>query len=518
MATYEDLQAAVDAIKQAHPGWNPGQAIHPVFQPMADTLQLQLNRQHGLQAEVPDSVFAALRQLAPPGSFTPSGQLVNAPDGSPNLPSPHAPMSPPQHIPGPPPPGTPVDRTVAAPQNALDQLRNDPVRKLKNAKGVPHDPIPTYVDGYKAMQDVTENGPGNTGWDTTINAIRDRLKRALRTLDSGIEGQFADALRSNVERSFAVLDDMSNHAQAMETLIGAFFNDLSTTKGNFAKNWELYRQAMQDPEEPNNKETLNQLNALVGPIMAQYRPPIDGIAASHPSISSALPSVGSPGPAAGPGGGLPGASGGGIPVGLPMNGLNSGIPAPATPNGLPPDRASTPSMPTIPSDAANGAADAAKQAGDQAQKAAGQAGNAGQKALDALTGAQNGAGLPVALGLGPKGVQGASKTGTGAAGRRGAGAGRDPGAVKTPAKLTSAAMSAGTAVPASRAGVSGAGAPGGAGVPAAGHRGAAGDKTHKASKALRLTKNGEELMGDADAVTSVIGEEPRKVPPADPKT
>lgn len=518
MATYEDLQAAIDAIRQAHPGWDP---LHPADAKdslFAQGLQAFLRQPHGPLAEVADSAFQALRQLAPPGSFTPSGQLVNAPPGAPNLPSPNAPLSPPQNIPGPP-PGAPIDRTVAAPQNELDKLRGDPGFHVKTAKSVPHDPIPTYFEGYKATQDVTESGPGNTGWDSTINGIRDRLKRGLKTLDGGIEGEFGKALRANLEQSFAVLDDLSTHARTMETLIEAFFNDLATTKGNFAKNWELYRQAMQDPDEPNNKETLNQLNALVGPIMAQYRPPIDTIATSHPSISSALPGVGSPGPARG-GSGSPGGPGGGIPAGLPMSGLGSGIPT--MPDAAQADPSKAPSMPSIPTDAANGAADAAKQAGDQAQKAGSQAGNAGQKALDALTGAQKGSGLPEGvLGLGPKGLQGAAKSGGGTGGRGGAG-GRDPAAVKTPAKLAGtggqAAKVASAASAASRAGLSGAGAPGGAGAPAAGHRGAAGDKTHKANKALRVAKNGEELMDEADAVTSVIGEEPRRPKPPDQKT
>ena len=518
MATYEDLQAAIDAIRHAHPGWdpfNPADAKNSLY---AQALQSVLHQPHAPQAEIDNSAFGALRQLAPPGSFTPSGQLVDAPPGAPNLPSPNAPLSQPPNIPGPP-HGTPVDRTVSTPQNELDHLRKDPRFNAKSAKSVPHDPIPTYLDGYKATQDVTESGPGNTGWDMTMNGIRDRLKRAVKTLDDGIEGKFADALRANLGRSFAVLDDLSTHARTMETLVDAFFNDLATTKGNFAKNWELYRQAMQDPDDPNNKETLNQLNALVPSIMAQYRPPIDTIAASHPSITNALPSVGSPGPG-GTGSGLPGGSGGGMPVGLPRNGLNAGMPDLAMPDGVQAaDPSKAPTMPAMPTDAANGAADAAKQAGDQAQKAAGQAGNAGQKALDALTGAQKGSGLPEGvLGLGPKGLQGgASKGGTGGGGRGGAG-GRDPAAVKTPAKLAAAAKVASAAVPASRAGVSSTGAQGGAGAPAAGHRGAAGDKTHKPSKALRQLKNGEELLDETDAVTSVIGEEPRRAKPGDPTT
>ncbi|WP_310768851.1 hypothetical protein [Mycobacterium sp. Z3061] len=515
MATYEDLLAAVDAIRKAYPDWDPRHVPLPGTNAIVDNFNDALSQHHSLQQEAPNELFATLRQLAPPGAFSPSGQLAGAPKGAPNLPPPGAPPGAPPIIPGPA-PGKPVDRTINAPQNHLDQFQGMPGRNHKAGKAVPYDPIPTYIDGYKAVQDVTAHGPGNTGWNATIDGLRGRLKKALATINSGIEGQFGNALRANLERSFGVLDDLSNHARTMETLIDAFFNDLQTTKDNFARNWELYRQAIQDPQDPTNKETLNQLNALVGPIMAQYRPPIDTIAQSHPSITSALPSVGSPGSVgSGGGGGSQGGTGGG-PVGLPRGGLNTGSMANlATPDRAQPDQAKSASPPQIPTDAANGAADAAKQAGDQAQKAAGQGADAAQKALGALGGAPTGAGLPEGvLGLGPKGLQGAAKTGGGGGGR-GAG-GREPVVAKTPAKLASSPNVAGTSTPASRAGVSGSGAPGAAGAPAAGHRGAAGDKTHKAGKALRLTKNGEEVIGEADAINSVIGDEPRKVSP-DPK-
>lgn len=512
MATYEDLLAAVDSIRKAYPGWDPRHVPLPGTDAIVENFNQELTRRHGLLQEAPNELFATLRNLAPPGAFTPSGQLAGAPGGGPNLPPPGAPGGAPPLIPGPP-PGTPVDRTVSAPQNGLDHIAGSTQVVRKAGKAVPFDPIPTYVDGYKAVQDVTERGPGNDGWDATINGLRERLKKALTTIDSGIEGEFGSALRANLERSFAVLDDLSSHARTMETLIDAFFNNLHTTKDNFARNWELYRQAMQDPQDPTNKETLNQLNALVGPIMAQYRPPIDAIAQNHPSINSALPHVGSPGSVGGGGGGSPGGPGGGGPIGLPGGGLNTGdMATPAIPDGSRIDSAKAPSMPQAPTDAASGAADAAKQAGDQAQKAVGQGANAAQKALDALSGAK-GAGLPEGvLGLGPKGLQGAAKTGSGAGGR-GVG-GREPAITKpAPKPASPPKVGASNAIPASRAGISGAGAPGAAGAPAAGHRGAGGDKTHKVSKALRMTKNGEDVIGEVDAVKAVIGDESRQISP-----
>jgi hypothetical protein len=146
------------------------------------------------------------------------------------------------------------------------------------------------------------------------------------------------------------------------------------------------------------------------------------------------------------------------------------------------------------------------------QSALGQAMNAGRGAGNpgALTGANGPGSLPkegaLALGKTPLG-------GGGGAGGGGAG-------VHSPltAKLASApATAAGTAVDrtvaagyrgaglSSAGGAAGAGAPG-AGAPAAGQHGAnAQPAPHQPSKMLRRKKNGEELIGDTEAVVPVLG-------------
>lgn len=78
--------------------------------------------------------------------------------------------------------------------------------------------------------------------------------------------------------------------------------------------------------------------------------------------------------------------------------------------------------------------------------------------------------------------------------------------------MAAASKPADVPTPASRAGLSNSGGPG-AGAPAAGQRGNAADKVHKASKALHLQKNGEEITGDSEAIVPVIGDEAKKQPP-----
>jgi hypothetical protein len=501
MATREVLQAAVDAIRRTDPGWMPSWQV-----------QMALDRlPHG--AQVSNKLVDDVRKTAPLGVFGSNGQIRNPPRGAPSvaLPAPNsADATPPRNIPGPP-HGTSPDTTVEKPYNDL----HDPDKftgKLKPPKNVPYDPVPSFIDGYNAMKDVTESGPGKPGWNRTISGVKSELSDALNTLDGAIEGEFGDSLRNNVKQSFGALDDMSNHAQAMEHLFQAFFNDLKTTKDNFVKNVDAYNEAIRDQNKPANKETVNRLNAFAVNVMKEYRPPVDDIAGRHPSVSTALPAVGptEPGPA-GAGGGSSGGPNGATPEGLQRGGRNTGMPADAA---QPQQRAGAPAMPQVPTNALQGAADGAQQA-------AGQAADAAKKALgDALKGAQKAhAELPEgALGLGPKGLAGLAKTGGTGSAHGGGGAGRrDPPLVRPVAKVAAPGKPGGAAVPVSRAGLSGAGSPG-AGVPAAGHRAGAADKEHRASKALRHTKHGAEVIGEADAVAPVIGEKPRKAAPPQPGT
>jgi hypothetical protein len=412
----------------------------------------------------------------------------------------------------------PIDRDLAHPENHLDQIRANGGH-TKNAKSVPPDPTYTFIDGYDAIIGATGQGPTNKGWDTSINGVGDLLRGALAGLNNAIQGQFANALRLNLTRSFEVLHEMGQHAQTMETLFDAFFNDLSTTKSNFEKYAPTYNQAIEHPDDPNSKETLNQLNEIVLDIMNVYRPPIDDIASSHPSVSSAVPEVGAP--MGGPGGlisGSPAGSGGGTPESLTRGGLNTGEALDPTPsNTAKPEGKGAQSSPSAPTGGQNAGDDSGA---DKAQKAGSQSGDGASKAPgDGLKGdGRGGSGLtPGLLGLGSKGVSG-SKTGGGSGGRGAGGGAGGRGAVGAKPPATTATPKLGSSpASVSRAGVSGAGGQGAAGTPVAGQQGGTADKAHKASKALRLPKNGEEVVGEAEAVVPVIGDAPRKSTPATPK-
>lgn len=502
MATYADLQAVVDALRSAHPGWSPPAEV-----------EFALNTPP-LGPFVPNSLFDTLRGAAPPGFFNANGQLASQAPHSPApiLPRPSTPdLVPPTNIPGPP-TGVPVERDLTVPHNRLDSVTHQPGNK--NQKSVPHDPTLQFIDAYNAIIGATGSGPGNNGWNATIEGVKSVLQDALMGLNNGLKGMFADALRSNLSRSFEVLHDMSEHARKMEILFESFFDDLATTKSNFEKYAPSYNQAIEHPNDPTSKETLNQLNGLVVDIMNVYRGPIDDIAASHPSINSAVPDVGTPlsGPI-GPGGRIPGGSGGPEPEMLPRGGLNTGE-TPPNPQAAQPESGGAQSPPSAPTDGLGGAGDGA----DQAQKAGGQAGDAAPIGLGDKSDAKGTAGRPEGLlGLGPKGLSGMSRTGGGVGGRGGGGGGgRGLVGAKPTANVTAAPKLGNSPAPVSRAGVSGAGGQGAAGAPVAGHQGSGADKTHKANKALRLPKNGEEVVGETEAVTPVIGQVPKKAAPADP--
>ena len=118
--------------------------------------------------------------------------------------------------------------------------------------------------------------------------------------------------------------------------------------------------------------------------------------------------------------------------------------------------------------------------------------------------------------LGPKGLDALANSGAGpghAGGGGGAGIGSQGHATLSPPGAPVAAVGKGTDVPGSAlarpgAPVGAGGSPGGAppGGGGGGQRGST-SKEHKASKALRRKKNGELVIGEADAVVPVIGDD-----------
>lgn len=281
-----------------------------------------------------------------------------------------------------------------------------------------------------------------------------------------------------------------------------------------------------------NQQTVkDQYNSYMRTIMADtYVPGIKAITGGYPQFAQGdarppgnapqIPGVGlgTPGgrsPAGGPGG-----SGGGSPS----------TPTPPKPTSAQ-EWASALPQPQGQDAAQNGLGDAASGAGDALGQATGAAGDALGQATDAAGQAANTAGqaasslaglggmgkpaLPEGmLNLGNKadlarGLSEAGRAGRGGGGAGGGGAGGIARELASRAPTTPASSTSGTNATqsgASRAGIA-SGSPG-AGAPAAGARGAGGDgKEHKANKALRSRRNGSEVVGDADAVLPVIGED-----------
>ncbi|WP_131822178.1 hypothetical protein [Mycobacteroides saopaulense] len=160
----------------------------------------------------------------------------------------------------------------------------------------------------------------------------------------------------------------------------------------------------------------------------------------------------------------------------------------------------------------SGLSDAAKQAASAGQQALSGASDALNQALSGLS--QNGLGTNPAL---PEGAL-ALNNGRGAGAVKPVSAGGGGSAVKGVgaeralrsgggSTVTNAGKASAAAVPTSRAGVAGQGTTGGmgGGAPAAGNRGGS-DKEHKVNKALRTKQNGEELLGEAEAIVPVVGE------------
>jgi hypothetical protein len=315
-------------------------------------------------------------------------------------------------------------------------------------------------------------------------------------------------------------------------------------------------------------DQMNQLNRSISDYQLAvqlfrdtYNPTVAAVTNNFPNLPSP-PSMTFGQPGTGPGlGGAPGIGGGGVP-GLGAGGGGPGIGAgggfaPISPPGMPsnaqltaltsPNTAqspitgsssgfpsawsaspfgasATPTSPPFPS-AASATPSAASGSGlsNVAQQLAGgpmeglsslpqslgQAMNAGRGAGNpgALAGASNPGNLPkegaLALGKGPlggsggangPGMPGSSITKPGSAPAIAAGAGADrTAAAGYRAGLSGAPGSAGAGMP-------------GAGAPAAGHQGAnAQGAPHQPSKMLRRKKNGEELIGDTEAVVPVLG-------------
>ncbi|WP_156661097.1 hypothetical protein [Mycobacterium sp. 852002-51163_SCH5372311] len=401
---------------------------------------------------------------------------------------------------------------------------------LHARSAVPGEWVDKYETALRAMKPAAENLDGHAqDWRSLhdeVVGVRDEFLRWLdQTLNEpdGWRGQTAMAIVNKAKESLSKLDELAMAAYTMSILIEAFGNVITGTRNlivgreNEYINEVLKCSENSTPETRKDKE--NQLNLFAQEVInTLYNPSISGISGKHPEISTTSPTVGVPGGAP-PGLGFPGGSGGPAgPGAIKPGGL--GMPELPSPNGLtgPTDPASGQGMPTMPAGSPQGAGDAAKGAGN----AAGQGANAANQALDQATkgGQKNpSGGLPGGV-LTPAahGLNRPTKA-TGSGGARGASgaAPRGPSLGKPAAQLTPVSKAAASAaVPASRAGVSGGNGAPVAGAPAAGHQGGKAGKEHRVSKALRHTKHGQDVIGEADAVVPVVGDESEAVGPRRP--
>lgn len=418
-------------------------------------------------------------------------------------------------------------------QTLYDDLNNIDSTQLagRTIKGVPLEHINTFLEGYNGIKDAAEDIAVRHRfiWSNVSSALaqlRGTFEQAIAAAEQGLSGATAAQMSQLARNSLNYLDSLVDATERMSPLVDTFSRDIKETRDWFISNktqldndTRIRAQYAHISEKQAADELLSASydRAAQQTIHSFYNPPIDWISRRHPDMSAGAPRVGAPG---GPGGT-------GTPSGAPPGGPSPGglgtpnIPRPAGPSRVTPvaNKLSSPNSSPNPlqglGDAAKGVGDAANGAAQQAQNAAGQAGNAANQALgQALnnSGHKGSLGLPEGvLGLGPKGLTGAKTSGSG--GGRSGGAGVAHGAAsQRPAQLQPSSKPV-AATQVSRAGVGAGGTPG-AGAPAAGHRGGSGaDKAHKANKALRLTKHGQDVIGEAEAVVPVVGGESKDASP-----
>lgn len=395
---------------------------------------------------------------------------------------------------------------------------------LHSPKDVAGEWVPDYATAHQAMKPAAENLEAHASdWQalhdnvvTARNEFNSWLDRTLQEPD-GWHGQTATTIVAKAKESLSKLDELAMAASTMSILLAAFGNCIGGTRNLIIGREEEWQNEVLKCSEGSTPETRkdkeNQLNLFAQEVIGSlYNPTILSIGGKHPEISTAAPQVGAPGGGPSGLGGAGGGGGGGV-GGLKSGGLGlPGIPSPTDFTGAGGADPSA-SQPTMPANALQGAGDAANGAGDAAKNAAGQGSNAASQALDqAMKAGKNPSGLPEGmLGLGPKGLNeltkasGSGGRGAGGGGARGASPANLSNKLATPlTPVNKAAAVAST--PTSRAGLSQAGGSG-AGAPMAGHQGGKAGKDHKASKALRSARHGQELIGEADAVVPVVGDE-----------
>lgn len=359
----------------------------------------------------------------------------------------------------------------------------------------------------------------------------------------GWQGATATAAFKNMTDAAQVPTALATGATTLGVLAGAFSTTMAATRNAIVPNWPGYHELLDAyPEQRDDidnaynyyaqKVLLDTYATSISNITTLAQKPLFGTATT-PTLGSSTDAPpltnNTPNPWVG---GPPGAFGGGPAGGLgalggKVSGLGSlgGSPIPKTFEARLPDNSpityeklATPLNPTNPtnpttaptSSPSSGLSDLQGLNGlsSPLQSALGAATNAAQQAANrgAMGGANGRPSMPpegAIRGLGPKGTPG---SGGGGVGPRGGSIGKP-----ASAPATAASSAAGRSVPVSRAGlIGGSGAaaagPPGAGAPGAGQRPGGEGAQHQPSKVLRRRKNGEQIIGGADAVVAVLGE------------
>lgn len=444
----------------------------------------------------------------------------------------------------------------SSPKMGLNNLEADPTKDLTELSaissqlGLEDMHLISFIDAYNAFLPVGEH-PHDIGqgipeqWDSAaVNtlAAADDFTGSLQQLDSAPiksptrwSGATQQAAVKKLHDAIPALHNVGTGATNMGTVSLAFATTLATVSQQLKLNYPSYHQNM--TLFPQSSDTIRAAyNKFAREVMSHYQNNMLAIAHNSPGFSAAPaaaahgrpggagPSGGGAGGAGLPGGGagglgLPGGAGGALPgLGDGAGGLgpDAGLGPSSDPQltGLTdPQGAGASPIPATGASAASPASDAGSMLPELAQGATaplegatqglGQAMNAAQRGNNPALGGANSAGKlppPGKLDLGDKGLKGSA-----------GGPGAGPGALGKSAGAPGAAATAARTAPAgARAGLSNALGSPAAGAPAAGAPGAGqkqGDTkgTHQANKVLRQKKNGEELIGETEAVVPVLG-------------
>ena len=332
----------------------------------------------------------------------------------------------------------------------------------------------------------------------------------------------------NLSASQPIIQTISTEVGKLQNHVQTFANTIQNTQNAIVPNYFSYQSAVNNPAYQQHKAAIQYVfDRYAQQVMTStYAPNILSINNNPATFPAATPQASSPAitpkippnlrtPAGGGGGvpvsPVPAATGTSAPTGSTSGSSTGASPSPTQSSGTP---ANTTSPAAATSSPASSAMDPSSLANTAAQGASQGLGSVGQLANMGGQGAKPPPGGPggAASKLPPGKLADSLKPGAGG-GKIGGGAGANgPMAKPAGAPSSSAGLAGRTVAAGSRAGLSAVPGAAGAGAPAAGggggggqHGGAQGG-VHQPNKVLRRKKNGEEIVGDAQAVVPVLGE------------